>query len=262
MDCQTIINKFRINKDKRTGNVLYIVEGARKEFNLIINLFQDILGFEYVAGISREGKEYGELTKPGQINSKIYIINTENSNVKSITDINGFIEKQIEEINKYDFDFRYEYIPIYYIFDCDRHQDEDDIHDLVKDLNNSREGTEFNKIGGMLLLGYPSIESYVISHFENDIFDFYNRNNASTKLKQYTGDNQYDFARMNITTLKSAFEEMIKSIMYLGVNDIDVDNFKDANVKIFEKEQEKNNKVLLSLLLVSLMDLGIIEIEQ
>lgn len=40
---------MRINKEKRIGQVLFIVEGSSTEFNYLYKIFCGLLGYSYVA---------------------------------------------------------------------------------------------------------------------------------------------------------------------------------------------------------------------
>lgn len=114
----------------------------------------------------------------------------------------------------------------------------------------------------MVLLSYPSIESFVISNFEKEMYKFHERFDFNEKtLKQYIGDNMYDNHKMSIDTLSNAFLELINSLEKIDVSKINLDNTKEFNTDIFSYEQSVNNRYMLSLLLISFVDLGIIEIE-
>ena len=114
----------------------------------------------------------------------------------------------------------------------------------------------------MILLSYPAIESFIISNFEKDMYKFHERFNFNEKtLKQYIGDNKYDNHKMSIDTLSNAFLELVSSLENINANKINLDNMKDFNTTLFNYEQLVNNQYMLSLLLISLVDLGIIEIE-
>ena len=120
---------------------------------------------------------------------------------------------------------------------------------------------EFNSIGGMMLLSYPSIEAFVISNFEKDMFDFSERFDFEKQsLKEYIGVNKYDNQKMTVDTLINAFNELIKSLEKIKVTSIDLDDTREFNKSIFEYEQNCNVPYMLSLLLISFIDLGIIEI--
>ena len=66
---------------------------------------------------------------------------------------------------------------------------------------------------------------------------------------------------MSIDTLSNAFLELINSLQKIDVNKINLDNTKEFNTDIFNYEQSVSNQYMLSLLLISFVDLGIIEIE-
>lgn len=138
-----------------------------------------------------------------------------------------------------------------------------EIYKLIKMYGNAREPSvenKFDSVGGMLLLSYPSIESFVISNFEKDMFKFNEKFDFSTKsLKEYIGVNKYDNHKMSLETMKNAFNELVKSLERIGINQIDLDNTTEFNSSVFKYEKENNNQYMLSLLLISFVDLGIIE---
>lgn len=264
MDYQILNKKFKLNKDKNIGSVLYIVEGERREINLLGYIFKDILKYDEVIGIDRTGNERIKYISKENKNSKVFIINSEQSNIQSIANTE-FRDKQVKILKQYDDEFDYEDIPIYYIFDCDRINDKKVIENIIKTYVNAREPSEENEydsIGGMVLLSYPSIESFVISNFEEEMYKFHERFNfKENTLKQYIGDNMYDNHKMSIDTLSNAFLELINSLEKIDVRKINLDNTKEFNTDIFNYEQSVNNRYMLSLLLISFVDLGIIEIE-
>lgn len=264
MDYQILNKKFKLNKDKNIGSVLYIVEGERREINLLGYIFKDILKYDEVIGIDRTGNERIKYISKENKNSKVFIINSEQSNIQSIANTE-FRDKQVKVLKQYDDEFDYEDIPIYYIFDCDRINDKKVIENIIKTYVNAREPSEENEydsIGGMVLSGYPSIESFVISNFEEEMYKFHERFDFKEKtLKQYIGDNMYDNHKMSIDTLSNAFFELINSLEKIDVKEINLDNTKEFNTDIFNYEQSVKNQYMLSLLLISFVDLGIIEIE-
>ena len=264
MDYQILNKKFKFNKDKNIGSVLYIVEGERREINLLGYIFKEILKYDEVIGIDRSGNERIKYISKENKNSKVFIINSEQSNIQSIANTH-FRDEQVKKLKQYDDEFNYENIPIFYIFDCDRKNDKKAIENIIKTYINAREPSEENKydsIGGMVLLSYPAIESFVISNFEKDMYKFHEKFDFSEKnLKQYIGENKYDNHKMSIDTLSNAFLELINSLQKIDVNKINLDNTKEFNTDIFNYEQSVSNQYMLSLLLISFVDLGIIEIE-
>ena len=264
MDYQILNKKFKFNRDKNIGSVLYIVEGERREINLLGYIFKEILKYDEVIGIDRMGNERIKYISKKNKNSKVFIINSEQSNIQSIANTE-FRDQQVKKLKQYDDEFNYENIPIYYIFDCDRKNDKNAVKNVINTYINAREPSEENKydsIGGMILLSYPAIESFIISNFEKDMYKFHERFNFNEKtLKQYIGDNKYDNHKMSIDTLSNAFLELVSSLENINANKINLDNMKDFNTTLFNYEQLVNNQYMISLLLISFVDLGIIEIE-
>lgn len=131
MEYQILNEKIKFNINKNVGKVLYIVEGEKREINLLGMIFKKVLGYKEVITRSRNGKEKYTYTNKENENSKIVIINSEKSNVASITNTK-FIDEQIETIKQYDLEFNYENCAIFYIFDNDRENDEKNIRKLIK----------------------------------------------------------------------------------------------------------------------------------
>lgn len=255
-------SRFNLNIDKNIGTVIYIVEGEKREINLIEYIFKEILKYEEVIGIDRNGNERVKYISTKNANSKVFIINSEKSNVNSINN-KEFFEKQIDILKTYDEEISYEDNPIYYIFDCDRAQDKSNIDNLINMYYNAMEPSEENKfdsIGGMMLLSYPSIETFVISNFEEDMYKFNERFDFENQtLKEYINANKYDNQKMNLETINNSFNELLKSLNNINIDKIDIDDVREFNNKIFQYEQKNKNQYMLSLLLISFIDLGIIE---
>ena len=112
------------------------------------------------------------------------------------------------------------------------------------------------------MLSYPAIETFIISNFEIDMSNFDKRFDfENQKLKEYIDYKKYLNNKMSIDTLSNAFLELINSLEKIDVKEINLDNTKEFNTDIFNYEQSVNNQYMLSLLLISFVDLGIIEIE-
>ena len=265
MEYQIINKKFRINPNKNIGKVLYIVEGEKTEIKLLGHIFKNILNYEKVISVDRRGKRRLKYVSGTNKNSKVFICNSKESNIKTMAD-REFIDKQIDILKNYDEEFNYEDISIYYLFDCDRQEDKPYIRELLDKYTNSREPSEDNKfdsIGGMLLLSYPSVESFIISNFEVDMFKFSERCNFKTQtIKEYIGSKGYNSSNMSKETLENSFMELVKSLEKIGINKIGIDNTRKFSNEIYNYEQLHNNQYLISLLLISFVDLGIIEFEE
>ena len=138
MDYQILNKKFKFNQNKNIGSVLYIVEGERREINLLGYIFKDILKYDEVIGIDRTGNERIKYISKENKNSKVFIINSKQSNIQSIANTE-FRDEQVKILKLYDDEFDYEDIPIYYIFDCDRINDKEVIENIIKTYVNARE---------------------------------------------------------------------------------------------------------------------------
>lgn len=164
-------------------------------------------------------------------------------------------------IEEYDFDV--DNSAIYYIFDRDNHSNNDVpfIKELISTLGNSRENENYNR-QGMLLLSYPSIEAFTMSNFHNNSFD--EEVSTGTHLKQHLNYLKYFPNNINEDTLKFAVSELFKSFNQMNIDNYDLDDFSDCNMDIFNFEEGNytNNEMyrILSLLCISLLDLGILEI--
>ena len=266
MDYQILNNRFRFNLDKNIGKVLFIVEGDTREINLIASIFLNVLKYKNVVSINRNGKMKYKFFSENNINSQVVIINSKSSNIDSIND-KSFIDIQIDLLKDNGLYYEYRNSAIYYVFDADRFEDSNKLRELINYYTNSREPNDdndnrFNSIGGMLLLSYPAIETFVISNFEGNIntfgerFDFENK-----KLKEYINEKKYLNQNMTIETLSNAFSELINSLKTININSINLDDIQEFNTEIFEYEQSANKRYILSMLLISFLDLGIIEIE-
>jgi len=87
-------------------------------------------------------------------------------------------------------------------------------------------------------------------------FDF-----EKNKLKRYINDKKYDDSKLNEQSIENAFKEMINSLRYIKIDKINLDDMSDFNKEIFEYEIISKRQYMLSLLLISFIDLGIIEMD-
>ena len=128
-------------------------------------------------------------------------------------------------------------------------------------LANSRDNEGYDR-QGLLLLSYPSIESFTVSNFEKNCFE--TRIDTGKKLKEYAHQNNYNHQKINEETLLFAVKELLCALDIIGDISLDIDDFSTDNRKIydFEEEEFKNSKAyrLLGVLVIALIDLGLIEI--
>lgn len=194
--------------------------------------------------------------------SQVYLINSETSNIGSLKSVSGkaYLDSVFNDLyTKYQLDTTN--AATYYIFDRDCESNlAADCRDLVGILKNSRDnGYESN---GLLLLSYPSIESYVFSCVEDSTEEYID---TASALKQITSAGKYQYNKLKDKEMLQACTNMLATQLHMSGVDIkpsDLDDFSKINGQILKIEDEKvlANSLyrILSLLSVSFIDLGII----
>lgn len=255
MECLDTINSLKINLKKKINTIVLVVEGAEYEFELLKQIFRNILHYSLLTKSrnKHEFKEYNEFIMNGNEDSKIIIVNTINSNIGTISDDEVYRnELYILLYEKYGLDIKN--VPVYYIWDRDQESNKGKVVlSLLNKLSNAYENENYEN--GLLLLSYPCCESYTISNFEK------NKKTVEGNIKDYTRKNGYSLNKIDKYKIQRAVLEMCKALD--GMNIIfDIDNMKKTNVDAFNFEEnyfKKNNTyLLLSFISVVLIDLGII----
>lgn len=252
---------MRINKDKSIGRVLFIVEGGRTEFNLLKKVFCDILNYDYIERRRGDDDFFERFQNKERSTSKVAVINSKESHISYIgTNEDEYLD-ELFAILVSEYNFPVDRAAIFYLFDRDPLSNTRDlVEKLVNGLQDPYENEELR--GGLLLLSYPAVESYIISSFKEDAH-FLNFELGS-EAKNFNNANSYMLNNLSSKTIIKATNELMK---YLKVEkiDFDIDNFSKANIEIFNKQEEfyrKNSKYkVLSLLSVVFIYLGIIEVE-
>jgi len=267
MGCQHIkTRRIIINKDKNIGRVIYVVEGEKKEFNLLKLIFTKIFDYSFVEvkGRNKLIPQTAVVYKSKKnINSKIFVVESKNSNIKSVKNSQEYIDN-IYKLLFEEFGLDPKKASIYYLFDRDRGSNSDKIIlELICELKNAIDnGVNQN---GLLLLSYPSIESFVISCFKSDSLNIEIKSN---KIKKYLDINKIYQDQIDENAIIQACNELIKTIKYLidhCLSESDFDDFEEINKELFNNQELYYKKLsrycLLSLLIISLLDLKLIEIE-
>ncbi len=153
---------------------------------------------------------------------------------------------------------------MFYLFDRDNQSNTDAqmIEKLISSLTNSRENKNFLR-QGLLLLSYPSIESFTLSNFCEDSFS--EKFKIGDDLKSFLHEKNINHQNITEDTLVAATNELFKAFSVMGINNYDIDNFGDYNMDIFNYEEKEfaSDAVYraLSLVCISLIDLGLLETE-
>lgn len=252
--------KIKLHKDKSIGKVLFIVEGTRTEPFILKKLFTQI--FDYQIDTKIRGKAYKQYNSKINSDSKVYVINTKDSNIKSIQKDDGFLDNLFQElIDNYDFDI--DNAAIFYIFDRDDRSNTDSsfISEMMTKLVNSRDNPGNNR-QGLLLMSYPSIESFTLSCFQNNVID--EEFGTGKTLKTFLGLQAINQQKIDESALLHATSEMLKALGLINDCTYDLDDFSECNIEVFNFE-ENNRKTkglyrCMSLFTICLLDLGLIEL--
>lgn len=186
MECQDTIKSLKINYKKKINTVVIVVEGAKYEFDLLKQIFRNILHYKLLTKTRNqmEFTEYNEFVMSGNENSRIIVVNTSNSNIGTLEDDKEYRNELYKLLyNKYYLDIKN--VPVYYIWDRDRESNPlDKTRDLLLKLANPYENENYEN--GLLLLSYPCCEAYTISTFEKNI------NYLKSNIKEYVKNNGYE----------------------------------------------------------------------
>lgn len=251
MDCRNIT----INKDKRIGNVIFIVEGRKTEPQIIKNIFERIFGFDVFK--TYLDRDIIRLKKENDIYSKVVIVVNDKPQItESLTDsdyiLNMFRLLQSNGLDPFN-------SAIYYLFDRDENSSSI-VLGLLDKLTNSRDNDDY-EMNGLLLLSYPCIEAFYMNCNEDD-----KKHNNRKDLKKYIKSSKYN----NLNQFKlingcNEFLRLLKENYNINLTVSDLDDFKNINKTIFNYEEQHYKEFqyyhLLSLIFVSLFDLGLIEIK-
>lgn len=260
MECQNITKNLKINKDKRVGRVIIVVEGEMDEFRLLKHIFTKVLDYNYISLKRNKIIQH-------QFNNKdntIIIANTKSSSIKSIIDETEYVDKLHKLLNE-EFNESLKNIPIYIIWDRDK-----DINNKEKEKIKKYYETALKKfanawdndeeMNGLLLLSYPCHESYNLANFNKRLWKKTFSSSKECKKEFSTSINL--IKDINEKTLLLAVENMHRSMKEFGLISYDTANFKNVNETIFKKEEENfmidKNFLALSLISILLIDLGII----
>ena len=258
MECLSTIKNLKINKNKRIGEVVILVEGESEEFKLLKHIFTNVLDYNYLA-LRRNKIMHDKFVSKNDNNSTIIIANTSSSNIKSImADVN--YKDRLYDLLKKEYNKNLKNVPIYILWDRD--YDSNNSKDVKKMLETFGSSLDNNyEMNGLLLLSYPCIESFELSNFDKKLWkkNFKTSEEVKKEMKLIT-PNIHD---INETTLLLAIENLNRTLKMYGINSYDPSYFKNINIKVYNNEEkeylQKGICNALSLIGIMFIDLGIIE---
>lgn len=254
------MKKYKIDKSKNIGNVIFVVEGGRPEtggteLRLLKRIFSDIL--EYEVQELRWGSD--EFIAHGENSQfRVFALNLPKNQLTQMTEeaLDELYQRLTEE-----FGVKPEDCPIFYLYDRDylSYKPNELRKSYVMKYTDPYGNEEGNM--GQLLLSYPAVESYVMSCSGEAVFlqSYFLGKDIKKSLKQM------NFSEENVETeehLIHATEEMDKGLNAFGIETYDLDNLAPALLDVYDRQQEKQKAdgtfSVLSLISMVLLELGVI----
>ena len=273
------MKRYRIDKNKNIGNVIFIVEGGRKktggtELRLLKKIFADVLGYE-VQELRRGSEEFiGYGCNP---QFRVFALNLPKNQLTQLTEdaIDALFCRLREE-----FGIKPEDCPIFFIYD----------RDALSYKRNELRGKYVKKYTdpygndngdqGQLLLSYPAIESYLLSCLCDDTFkqSYLLGQEAKADLTNLISDEGYEektdihikivdlvFTKETIEAenrLLHSINEMNNGLTTMGISEYDLDNLAPVLLDVYDYQQQRyiseNTFSLFSFVGMALLELGVI----
>lgn len=254
------MKNYKINKEKNIGTVIFVVEGGSPEtggteLNLLKNIFADVLGYE-VQELRRGSDEF--IGHGSNKFSRVFALNLPKNQLTQLTaDALDSLFRRIRDELK----VKPEDCPIFYLYDRDYLSYKP--NELRANYVQKYIDPYSNDTGdqGQLLLSYPSVESYLLSCVNKDVF----------KERYYLGkDIKAEVKRQRITVdiindvshLINALVEMDAGLSSLGIKEYDLDALRVTLLAVYDAQQSilhnENTFSALSLVSMALLELGII----
>lgn len=277
------MKKYKIDKSKNIGNVIFVVEGGNPEtggteLRLLKKIFADVLNYE-VQELRRGCEEF-----IGYGNNPQYRVFALNLPKNQLTQLN---EDSIDELFRRlreEFKIKPEDCPIFFLYD----------RDVLSYKRNELRGQYVRKYTdpygneygdqGQLLLSYPAIESYLLSLIQDDVHQesFCLGKDVKPILTNTICPDESDKADIHLKTVDlvlsddnteaerriiHSINEMDKGLEAMSIVDYDLDHLAPTLLDVYDFQQNKytteNTFSLLSLVGMALLELGIIiEVEE
>lgn len=252
--------KYKVDKTKIIGNVIFVVEGGRPEtggteLRLLKSIFADVLGYEVQE--LRRGED--EFIGHGNDNkSRVFALNLPKNQLTQLTEDSM---DQLFKRLKSEFLIKPEDCPVFLLYDRDYKSYK---HNELRgryvrryiDPYSDGEGNQ-----GQLLLSYPAVESYLLSCVQNNVYrqEYFLGKDVKSQVIQ-SGFSEEDISQEE--HIIHAAVEMDKGLSDLELENYDLDNLAPTLLGVYEKQQQKveehNLFSALSLISMALLELGVI----
>lgn len=247
---------YIVRHDKNVGTVIFILEGSKTEFQLLNKIFVDLLGYQIHE--LRRTKAQGFELRGSNPYSRIVALNLKSN---FLFGINQDELDQLFVLIAQELKIKPEDVPIYYLYDRDvKSYEIDEVREYVERYQDPYGTIEGDQ--GQLLLSYPSIESYMVSCFQEDAFTL--EYELGKALKQDAAQNGHTIQMIKKNSqIIHAADELNRAIEHHGIDEYDLDRLGDVLLSLYNHQQdeylEKNTFRLLSTLSFAFLELGIIE---
>lgn len=134
---------------------------------MLRRIFHDLLGYRYLEK-RRNSPDY--FKSENDSFSRVAVINAQESNIRFIGDDEKYLD-DIFDVLRNQYQFPVDQSAIYYLFDRDPRSNKNPalIEKYIYTLNDPYGSDVYDYYSGQLLLSYPSIESYTISNFKENV---------------------------------------------------------------------------------------------
>ena len=248
---------MKLNPNKRIGKVLYLVEGDVDEVLLLCHIFSDVLHYSVVTYDKRQDSVTC-LSNPNDKYSKVFIVPMKYSAISRIESSTDYIECIYNKLKSYGLEK--DECAKYLIFDRDKNSNSKQMFEHLFDIYKNSLDNDL-EINGLLLVSYPCIQSFVCECFNDET-----RVSSSALMKKHASI--YNLKDIKEEEFLIGSNNMIKTLLMMTEQfsfDVqNLDNMSVVNKTIISYQdnyfEEKGAYITLSLLFISFIDLGIIEI--
>lgn len=248
---------MKLNPTKRIGKVLYLVEGDVDEVIILSHVFGKILNYTVVS-YDKRNDNVTCLVNPKDKYSRVFIVPMKYSAVSKIESSTDYIDFIYHRLKA--FGLEKDECAKYLIFDRDNSSNTHEtlIH-LFKTFKNSLDNDL--EINGLLLISYPCVQSFLCECFGDQT-----RLSSSSLMKQYTS--QFKVEDIAEEELLNGVEIMMRTLFNITLQPVfnvnELDDMESINAKVLNYQDQhlvsKHVYVTLSMLFISFIDLGIIDI--
>ena len=251
---------YKLDRERNIGTVVFILEGAGTEFDLLETVFVKILGYQ-VEELKRNEPSGDIILRGNNPYSRVIGLNLKGNHLGDINDpeLNALFHRLSSELG-----VKPEDAPVYFLYDRDvLSYEEDEVRSYAERFQDPYANTDGSQ--GQLLLSYPALESYLVSCFQDESWKL--RYQLGKDLKTYAAQHSCQKQMLRSEThLSHAAEEMDTALENLGCGTYDLDALGPALLAAYDAQQESYKKEgtfsLLSLFSMALLELGILVEEQ